>query len=356
MSSEIQGASSLEASEQACDEDRPGNSSDNSSSNSSSIDGLHIIAPGPQLYNNLSTSLSSPATVSANTSAKTLAKVPINLGERISRNDIVENIAATSFLSIPLNLFLRTSGPESSPLENAYPVPRYPVSPLQVTSTGINRVAYHASMDHKTTHVVVDHAIIEKLLLFTLKAFGLEHYGLSVEFASPGDMASFNNKWRAKNAVTDVLSFPQLSFPRGLELPGSASANEEHHHTSSSSSGLSSPHGTHRGTDPCRADPCCAKDSTTYLSSEMTEVPQHLGDILLCPEYIAQLCKTHPRGTPPQHFQWTLIHGLLHLLGHDHLRSEEAEIMLALEKQLANMWSSNHPSLTSQAIKMECPL
>lgn len=61
--------------------------------------------------------------------------------------------------------------------------------------------------------------------------------------------------------------------------------------------------------------------------------PCALGDILLAPAYIA--AQAAGFGTrPADEFRLLLIHGLLHLLGYDHLEEGEAQAMEAREDQL----------------------
>lgn len=61
--------------------------------------------------------------------------------------------------------------------------------------------------------------------------------------------------------------------------------------------------------------------------------PCELGDIVLAPDYI---CRQAARfgTTPADECRLLLVHGMLHLLGHDHLVEEEAVAMEALEDQI----------------------
>jgi len=60
-------------------------------------------------------------------------------------------------------------------------------------------------------------------------------------------------------------------------------------------------------------------------------LPPMLGDIVLAAETVA--AEAALEGKPPEnHISHLVIHGLLHLLGHDHENDTEAEEMEALER------------------------
>ena len=59
--------------------------------------------------------------------------------------------------------------------------------------------------------------------------------------------------------------------------------------------------------------------------------PCELGDILLAPAYIARQAERFST-TPADETRLLVVHGMLHLLGHDHLDEDEAVAMEALEE------------------------
>lgn len=61
--------------------------------------------------------------------------------------------------------------------------------------------------------------------------------------------------------------------------------------------------------------------------------PCELGDIVLAPTYIARQAVSFGT-TEADEFRLLLVHGLLHLLGYDHLDEEEATAMEAREEEL----------------------
>lgn len=61
--------------------------------------------------------------------------------------------------------------------------------------------------------------------------------------------------------------------------------------------------------------------------------PCELGDIVLAPAYIERQARQF--GTPyEQEFKLLLVHGMLHLLGYDHLEEEEAQMMERREDEI----------------------
>lgn len=64
--------------------------------------------------------------------------------------------------------------------------------------------------------------------------------------------------------------------------------------------------------------------------------PCELGDILLAPSYIARQAARFGT-TPADETRLLFVHGLLHLLGYDHLEDDEAEAMEAREDELLKL-------------------
>ena len=58
-----------------------------------------------------------------------------------------------------------------------------------------------------------------------------------------------------------------------------------------------------------------------------------VGDIVVCPQVAAANAPSHA-GTVDDEIALLLVHGSLHLLGHDHADAEEREVMWAAEQRL----------------------
>ena len=70
--------------------------------------------------------------------------------------------------------------------------------------------------------------------------------------------------------------------------------------------------------------------------------PCELGDIVLAPSYIRRQA-SHFQTTPADECRLLLVHGLLHLLGYDHLSDDEAAIMESREDELVAMLDTDGP-------------
>lgn len=60
---------------------------------------------------------------------------------------------------------------------------------------------------------------------------------------------------------------------------------------------------------------------------------EELGDIIICPEVLEREAREQNKQLE-HHWTHIVIHGILHLLGYDHIEEDEAEEMESLEKQL----------------------
>jgi probable rRNA maturation factor len=103
-----------------------------------------------------------------------------------------------------------------------------------------------------------------------------ENFEVAILFTDDQSIAKLNSEWRGKPAPTNVLSFPAGDFevPDGEAIP--------------------------------------------------------LGDIVLAYGVVAREAQEQGK-TLPQHATHLIVHGLLHLLGHDHETEEEAVRMESLE-------------------------
>ena len=113
-------------------------------------------------------------------------------------------------------------------------------------------------------------------------------YELAVVLVGPKRIQFLNKKWRKIDKPTDVLAFP-LSGPR----------------------------------------------PKSYTSVT-------LGDIVMCPTVVRAKAAETGLSMRAQ-MAWTLVHGLLHLLGHDHERSSSAaKKMASLEKKILTKLNVSH--------------
>lgn len=70
-----------------------------------------------------------------------------------------------------------------------------------------------------------------------------------------------------------------------------------------------------------------------------------LGDIVLCPVVTARQAAENGR-TADEEAEYLLIHGLLHLLGHDHAEPAEKAVMFGLNDRIISAWQIHQQAAT----------
>lgn len=65
-----------------------------------------------------------------------------------------------------------------------------------------------------------------------------------------------------------------------------------------------------------------------------------LGDIVLCPSVTERQAAETGR-TPAGEADYLLVHGILHLLGHDHAEPDEKKVMFDLNDRLISAWDAH---------------
>jgi probable rRNA maturation factor len=137
---------------------------------------------------------------------------------------------------------------------------------------------------------------------------------LSVIFVDEAAITQLNEAYLGHEGATDVLSFP-IDAP-DLDAGGQG--------------GRAS-----RGPDRAPLDP--------------GDVPLVLGDIVICPSVAAAQAPEHA-GTFDDEIALLLVHGILHVLGHDHAEPEETEVMRKRERELLEQlhWRGPAPAAFRQ--------
>lgn len=67
--------------------------------------------------------------------------------------------------------------------------------------------------------------------------------------------------------------------------------------------------------------------------------PGVLGDIVLCPSFAAAQAVERGR-TLDEELAFLVVHGMLHLVGHDHATTDEYDAMFALQDQILAGWQA----------------
>ncbi|MVZ97063.1 rRNA maturation RNase YbeY [Sphingorhabdus sp. IMCC26285] len=144
---------------------------------------------------------------------------------------------------------------------------------------------------------------------------------VSIKLSDNDEVHALNREWRDKDKPTNVLSFPtlddgELNSLRHPELVSGSIA-------------------------PQRPDGEAAQWTLKQVQGDEPEMELLLGDIILA--YGVCEAEAAEKNIPiADHATHLVIHGMLHLLGHDHIEDDDAEAMEALEvKALASMGLPN---------------
>jgi len=116
-------------------------------------------------------------------------------------------------------------------------------------------------------------------------------YELGVRLSDDAELCHLNGKWRGQNKPTNVLAF---------------ATNEWH---------------AHKG------------KAQNVKSGAQTDAVCMLGDIVLARETLIREAKAQGK-TRFAHLQHLIVHGVLHLLGYDHVSPQQAQVMEKLEREI----------------------
>lgn len=145
----------------------------------------------------------------------------------------------------------------------------------------------------ETDQYSVDAKKIQAIANFVCTALGFRYWELSITFVDSDEIRSLNSKFRNIDKPTDVLSFPQQEWdiPVTLEHP--------------------------------------------YKSPDKkpSPIPFMLGDLIISIEEAEQNAADIGHSLERE-IAFLLVHGLLHLCGHDHLITAEEELMTAQQRIL----------------------
>lgn len=159
----------------------------------------------------------------------------------------------------------------------------------------------------------LDEEKIEHLASFVLsREHAPEDLELSISYVDTNEIQELNASYRGINAPTDVLSFE-------CDSPGSAGGQADGCQSDGQSDNQSD------GQSDSQRDG--SSNASTVL----------LGDVIICP-VIAREHALDFDSTFEHEMALMLTHGILHLLGYDHLDEEEAAVMEARENVLLAEW------------------
>ncbi len=163
--------------------------------------------------------------------------------------------------------------------------------------------------------VAVDLARWQRLAFDVLLAEGVRGLAeLAVIFVSEEEIAELNAEHMGKRGVTDVLAFPIDAAEAELVQAGQPSS---------------------RGPDRAPPDPA--------------DLPLLLGDVVVCPAVAARQAPEHA-GSLEDELALLVVHGVLHVLGHNHADEAQTVAMRARELELlqAHHWHGPPPEAFRQ--------
>jgi probable rRNA maturation factor len=131
---------------------------------------------------------------------------------------------------------------------------------------------------------------------------------LSVLFVDEDAMATLNKRFMEADGPTDVLAFPIDDPVDAGRWPDAGS------------------------TGPDRDGP------------DAGDLPLLLGDVVVCPAVAARQAPTHA-GSYDDELALLVVHGVLHVLGHDHVGDEETAAMQAKERELLDRFHHRNPKV-----------
>lgn len=161
------------------------------------------------------------------------------------------------------------------------------------------------------TAVAVDIPRWQRLAELVLRDEGVRGLAeLAVIFVSEVEITELNEDYMGKQGATDVLAFPIDAADAEIVLHNQP---------------------LNRGPDRSPADP--------------GDMPLLLGDVVICPAVAERQAPEHA-GTVDDELALLLVHGILHVLGHDHHEPEATAAMRARELALleAHHWGGPAPA------------
>jgi probable rRNA maturation factor len=120
---------------------------------------------------------------------------------------------------------------------------------------------------------------------------------LSLLFVGEAAIADLNQRFMDAEGPTDVLAFPIDDPVASGRWPDAGTAG------------------------PDRDEP------------DLTDLPLLLGDVVVCPAVAARQAPEHA-GSYEDELALLVVHGVLHVLGHDHAEPDETAVMQAREREL----------------------
>ena len=150
---------------------------------------------------------------------------------------------------------------------------------------------------------MIDSLKIQSLAKLIFQHLHITEYELHLEFVDQPEMLKLNKEFRQKEKSTDVLSFPQQEWKQPIRVK------------------------------------TIAEDVKT---PDQNLPPKALGDIVISIPDAAANAENIGQSVDRE-ICFLLIHGILHLCGHDHMDPEQEQLMLSEQKTLMDIIQDSTP-------------
>ncbi|WP_334328646.1 rRNA maturation RNase YbeY [Companilactobacillus sp. HBUAS59699] len=133
---------------------------------------------------------------------------------------------------------------------------------------------------------------VNDIVNFTFNKLELkDNTQLSIHFVTKDEIHEINKKYRDTDRATDVISF---------------AIND-------------------------------GEDSLDYLEQQIPDLPLDLGDLFISIEIVDEHAKDYEHSFDRE-LGYTIVHGILHLNGYDHIKPEDEKVMIGLQEKILSAY------------------
>ena len=150
----------------------------------------------------------------------------------------------------------------------------------------------HIDLDNPHNYILPNDDIFKKCIKAVIIEKNINNISVNINIANLEEIQQINNDYRNKNKPTNIISFP---FEKPAGLP-----------------------------------------------DDFTEMNDFIGDIVISSDVLEQEAKEQNKHLE-NHWCHIIIHGVLHLLGYDHIEENEAQEMESLEIKILQSLNISNP-------------
>ncbi len=195
----------------------------------------------------------------------------------------------------------------------------------------------------------VVHERLKRLVAEVVVDEGVSTGMLHLYLIDPGFMGYLNKTFMGHDGPTDVLAFPidgpELAGGGGIDLslvPNTGADTVDSEDVGQPDEDASGATATVRRVGGDDVVDQSTDDEYVDWDDDYGPVPIHLGDVMVCPQVAARQAPDHT-GSLPAELSLLVIHGVLHVLGHDHAEPGQTARMRGRERQHLARLGYRHP-------------